>query len=79
MENKEYYKNNDEDDDNTNVNTGLIFAYLWFFSFGVFLKVVSSRTLNSIPNWVTLISILLLFVPPFGPLISSILFYYYST
>jgi hypothetical protein len=79
MENKEYYKNNDEDDNNTNVNTGLIFAYLWFFSFGVFLKVVSSRTLNSVPNWVTLISILLLIVPPFGPLISSILFYYYST
>jgi hypothetical protein len=79
MKNKEYYKNNDEDDDNTTVNTGLIFAYLWFFSFGVFLKVVFSRTLDSIPNWVTFISILLLFVPPFGPLISSILFYYYST
>lgn len=80
MEDKEYFKYiKEKDNENHNsVHTGLIIAYLWFFSFGIFMKTVSTVSSKNLPNWLAWLSILLLFVPVIGPLVSAYIFYHYS-
>ena len=70
-ENIEKYENTD----NTS-KTFLTICYLWFFSFLFFMKFMVEY-LYKVPVWVGILSLLLLVIPPVGPLLSSILCYYF--